>query len=458
MRMPEQRYALRFAAALEAVSGLLLRSGRNGEFTDSTVETTGDRRLHINGYVWAGLLRRALARCESGKDLAAAWGKYDAQANGVAPLWTESFSLAEQDYLRAVNPGNRIDRQWGSVAPSALYSDELAFPQAPLWLRGTVFFSSRDEVDTAIQALLDAFSVIAQGIETIGGGWSYGFGRLLPLAVRWSVLGLQEKPARAQLWDPDFTAWQGVASGQEIDQRKPTVANGKEWSRIEVQAGIVEGQLLAIHTDVLELGTKLDGVMPDHYVFTRPALEQGTIIARPVVTGKAFRQAVLSREIERALRGTAGEGACLNSSDAKRSPVKTDGARRCACKRCFWFGDSEAGGIISVADALVVDPQIEIIHRIQACEHSRQTMQEKLFNGEYLTRGTFTFQILIDHSRQQATASRELEQKVRTLLEEMNPQSNHPAPPGWYRLGATSTCTGQLVVHAIKPEAEETPA
>jgi len=452
MKITEQRFALCFTAKMKAVTGLLLRSGRAGEFTDSAVETTGDGRLHINGYVWASLLLRALGRCEKGKEFAAKWGKYKPEQIGVAPLWIEAAFLAEKEFVPVVNPGNRIDRKWGSTAESALYSDELAYPLVDLPLQGTIFFQTQKEADVAVEALRAAFWVINQGIETIGGGWSYGFGRLKVKQVRWSVLDLQNEDDRKRLWQPETENCR-LLEREEIENCCPEIAKGKGWSHLQLQARIMPGQMLAIHTDVPELGVDIGGQIPDNFVFTRPQIRAGKPSSLPVITGKAFRQAVLSREIERRLR-SRGEGACLNSSDPSRLPVvaanKADSnqKRRCLCKRCLWFGDVDAGGIIAVGDALVENSQSEIINRIQVCEHSRQTMQNKLFNGEYLTRGDFSLDVLIDHSREQETASRELIKEISSLLAEMTSDNNN-APPGWYRLGATSTCTGQLEIKQI---------
>lgn len=447
MNIQEQRYALRFEVELQAVTGMLLRSGRQGEYTDSTVEKTGDRKLHINGYVWASLLRRALSRCANWHKTAEGWGKYEAQA-GVAPLWTEATFVEEKGYLVAVNHGNGIDRQWGSVAQSALYSDEIAFPQAPMVLRGTVFAPTLNKAEGAREALLDACQVIGQGIETIGGGWSYGFGRLIPLQARTIILDLAEESDRKRLWQTGQIEVMETLTRTEIEQRTPAIRQDRGWGRLTVNCCLADGQLLAIHTDVPELGVELGHGLPDSFVFTRPALTGGgSLTATPVITGKAFRQAVLSREIERRLRGD--EGACLDTSDAKRIATHPDDSakRRCLCKRCLWFGDTDAGGIVSVGDALVENYASEIVHRIQLCEHSGQTMQKKLFDGEYLTRGLFAMNILIDHARGEQMASDELQQTVLGLLEEMRPDGN--APPGWHRLGATSTCTGQLSVTSI---------
>jgi len=452
MNIQEQRYALRFEVNFEPVTGLLLRSGRPGEFTDSAVEKTSDNRLHINGYVWASLLRRALSRCELWQQTAKGWGKYDGK-DGVAPLWTEATFVEEKDYITVVNPGNRIDRQYGSVAEGALYSDELALPQTTLMLRGIIFAPTMDEAEKAEDALLDACRVIGHGIETIGGGWSYGFGRLAPQGVRCLLLDLTEESGRKQLWQANVEM---PSLTRELEHRNPKISRDKGWANLTVDCRIAEGQLLAIHSDVPELSDDFASLLADTFVFTRPELSQdGSLRSTPAITGKAFRQAALSTAIERRLRSRQGEGACLNTSDGTRVaalPGQEKDKRRCRCKRCLWFGDIDAGGIISVGDALVKDAVREVLHRIQVCEHSGQTMQKKLFNGEYLTQGNFTLTILIDHARREETQSDELERAVATLLEEM--QRNGKAPPGWHRLGATSTCTGQLEVASedIQPQ------
>lgn len=448
MDITKQKYVLRFEADCQALTGLMLRSGRAGDFTDSSVEKTSDGRLFVNGYVWASLLRRALSRCTNGQKLAQEWGKYAPDKIEVAPFWSESVFLRERDYMTVVNPGIRINREWGAPESGALYSDELAFPLVPLTFRCRVFFEEKSAAEAAADALCDSLWVISEGIETIGGGWSYGFGRLKPSAARWVILDLKESAERKQLWASKVEGWHGKLDEMDLQRREPEIATGKAWHRFKVWAGITEGQLLAIHTDVPEMGADIQDELPDAFIFTRPTIrENGMLEAIPVVTGKAFRQAVLSREIERLLR-TRGK-ACLNTSDPKREATVPDasGKRRCNCKRCLWFGDADAGGVIAVGDAPVEEGVSQLIRRLQICEHSRQSMNNKFFNGEYLTGGNFTLDVIIDHSRQQDTASLELEKEVRELLGEMLKDS--VAPPGWYRLGATTTCTGQIEVRSV---------
>ena len=75
--MIDRNSVLKFNVNLRLKTNLLLCSGFSSElFADSTIEKTSDGCLHINGYVWASLLRRCLARIRSGDTLAATIGKY----------------------------------------------------------------------------------------------------------------------------------------------------------------------------------------------------------------------------------------------------------------------------------------------------------------------------------------------------------------------------------------------
>lgn len=449
MDITSQKYAVLFHVTFGAVTGLLIRSGRAGEFTDSELETTGDNSLHINGYVWSSLLCRALSRCEKHQERAKTWGRFDAEEAGVSALWTEATFIPRTDYIPVVNPGIRVDREWGTAASGALYSDELGLPLDHITMTARILCESKEEAEKAEKAFLDALYVIDQGVETIGGGWSYGFGRLKVEKVESSTLNLSEKEDRKALWYNDFhdgsITWQTKTLPKDKDV---SISRDRGWYRVEVEAAIPDGQMLAIHDKVPGIGIKWPTELPDTFVFTRPVKENKEFKAIPTITGKAFRQAVLSREIERKLRSLPDpEPVCINSSDPKRSASVPDPTknRKCVCKRCIWFGDSDGGGIISVGDAFVDGVETEIIHRIQLCEHSMQNIQ--LFNGQYLTGGNFTLNIIIDRARKD-TCPDELFAEVSAILDDMKPDGN--APPGWYRLGATTTCTGQLKVNSYK--------
>lgn len=123
-----------------------------------------------------------------------------------------------------------------------------------------------------------------------------------------------------------------------------------------------------------------------------------------------------------------------NNSRAKKSPD-------CPCKRCKWFGCTDRGGIVAVLDAEVLGAETENLRRIQLCEHSMQNVN--MFLEEYLKKGTFNIEILIDCSRD-GSVPEELISEIECVLNEMKADS--AAPPGWHRLGASSTCTGQVCV------------
>lgn len=468
MILKNQNYALLVAIDFKARTPLMIRSGQEGEVSDSSLKRTPDGRLHINGYVWASLIRRAMSRCEAGKGFAEAWGKYEAKAHGVAPLWTTPTFISPSGFIPDINYGNRIDRDFGSVADEALYSDEIALVHERIPCRFKVYLESQVEVESAKQALAEALWVINQGIETIGGGWSYGMGRLKsPDEFKCRRIDLSNSD---DLWEyePDETTWDPPV----IRSKSPVgIAEGRNWSRFTVSASILPGQLLAIHSTVPPLDYEGD-VQPDTFVYCRPKyIDEVKYVSEKIVTGKSFRQAILSQEIERELRSTGGIGACLNSSDGKRTPKEIDTSKKrlCLCRRCLWFGDTSGGGIISVADAAVEGADVQIIWRQQLCEHSNQNVQ--LFNGEYLTKGNFTFDILIDHSRPNCSPDK-LETAVKRVLAGMMPEDDSKdvrekrwlpptvneeliepeffAPEGWCRLGATSSCTGQLSVKKVE--------
>ena len=80
MKLTCTKHAVKFSVDIRLKTPLMLRSGKAGVYTDSSIEKTQDGDLHINGYVWASLMRRALKRLE-GTDvekMAASVGFYPA--------------------------------------------------------------------------------------------------------------------------------------------------------------------------------------------------------------------------------------------------------------------------------------------------------------------------------------------------------------------------------------------
>lgn len=158
-----------------------------------------------------------------------------------------------------------------------------------------------------------------------------------------------------------------------------------------------------------------------------------------------MRQALFSTEIERRLK-TRNIFICYE-------PIKEDLNRKkdCSCPRCRWFGSTDNSGILAVLDAPVQGAETDIIKRISLCEHSGQNIN--LFAGEYLKKGKFCMEAMIDDSRNQSDGN-ELLQYIERLLEEMHPQDKDnvkPAfPAGWFRIGATAGCAGQMAVHSWK--------
>lgn len=413
--------ALKFSADFRLRTNLMLRSGLEGEFTDSSVEKTSDNKLHISGYVWTSLLRRALSRLNNGKDIADKIGKYKAEDNGVSPLWCES-SFAELPDTD-VRPGSRIDRKSGTVATGALYSDEIVPQGIAVKLDFNYFLAGGDNSDDIKDAFISALAIINDGIENIGGGWSYGHGRLSLEKAYHEELDLKNPEHRKKLWSFECN---GMNSVSLPVLRKEDIS--RQWVKYTIRARIPDGQLLAVHTSypLFQVFDKYPE-LPDTFVYRRYRIN-GDDKIEVVLPGKSIRQALFSVPIERKLR-TAGEDICAVD--------KFD----CICKRCRWFGSTDKGGIIAVLDAKVESPETVILNRIQLCEHSMQNMN--LFNGEYLKKGEFEIEVIIDCSRG-SSEHEELVKELEGLLGEMKKDSN--APPGWYRMGATSTCTGQLEI------------
>ncbi|MCP4107480.1 MAG: hypothetical protein GY749_18375 [Desulfobacteraceae bacterium] len=132
MKLTEVKKAVKFSVDFRLNTSLLLRSGKAGEFTDSTIEKTGDGRfLHINGYVWASLLRRALGRGKNTEKMARDIGNYEKPRQEVSPLWCEaSFADLFRGSIPgnpgkvtlAIRPGIKVNREWGTTAVGALYT------------------------------------------------------------------------------------------------------------------------------------------------------------------------------------------------------------------------------------------------------------------------------------------------------------------------------------------------
>lgn len=428
--------ALKFSVDFKLRTNLMLRSGLEGEFTDSSVEKTFDGKLHINGYVWAGLLRRALGRLNNGGDIAKKTDKYKAEDNGVSPLWCEaSFAeLPDTD----VRPGSRIDRKYGTVATGALYSDEVAPPGIAVKLDFNYFLADGDNPDDIKAAFISALAIINDGIENIGGGWSYGHGRLSFDKAHYELLDLKDPEQRKRLWSFER---KGMPEVNTLPVLNKEDISGP-WQKYTLKARILDGQLLAVHTSYpLFQVFKEYPDLPDAFVYRRYRLNGGgKIEAEVVLPGKSIRQALFSVPIERKLR-TGGEVICLDSTKS----------HNCTCKRCRWFGSTDKGGIIAVLDAEVKNPDTVVLNRIQLCEHSMQNMN--LFNGEYLKKGEFEIEIIIDYSRDNSEHE-ELVKELKWILGEMKGDSD--APPCWYRMGATSTCTGQVEIVSLPPELETT--
>ena len=424
--------ALKWSAEFTLKTPLLLHSGLQGDFADSAIETTPDEKtLHVNGYVWASLIRRGLARVKDADALACCIGKYDALL-GVSPLWCEASFVTLPGF--DINPGIRVNRKWGAVDIGALFNEEVVPSGLKLTMKAIYFYSRDDEDEECLKRMfLSALWVINQGIETIGGGWSYGYGQLEFMSASFINLDLTTSEHRETLWNVD-----SQNDSQPITQlQEPEIS--KPWFNFSVQAGLVDGQLLAVHTGFPLMDVTFPENMktlPDTFIYRRSTVQGDKLASQVTIPGKAIRQAVFATAIERRLSSLTGMTCVAFQQEDSSGKLQV-----CKCKKCSWFGSTEWGGLIAVTDATVQRPETTVINRVQLCEHSMQN--NNLFSGEYLTKGTFDFNIFIDPSRA-PTKCNELAGMIKTILQEMKSTSN--APPGWYRLGATSTCTGQVCV------------
>lgn len=447
----EYTHALKFCVTFSLKTPLLLRSGFEGDFTDSTIEKTPDgKELHINGYVWASLLRRSMERLTQYQTIASEIGKFEKpEEKGVSPFWFESSFVPLK--VIDIRPGIKIDRKYESTSTGALYTDEFVPPGHRLTSKFICFHNGRrtEELKNAISA---ALWVVNEGIENIGGGWSYGYGRVKVEKILYEDVDLTKNDTTNRQ-----NLWKGIKDNAIELKQVEDKDISKKWKNIKVKAKIASGQLIAIHSNYLpyfsELPTEIKALthLPDTFVFRRYNIKDEEVQTEIAIPGKAIRQALFSVPIERKLRTKSPDKICSTPAEyctckiceAYRKNGKKGNSPECTCLRCRWFGSTENGGIIAVTDAVIEEPETEIINRIQLCEHSMQNIN--LFSGEYLKKGEFGFEVIIDCSRD--TYSEELMNEIKWLLNDIK-----TCPPGWYRIGATSTCTGQIEIVEVPPE------
>jgi hypothetical protein len=440
---------LKIRVALRARTGLVIGTGRAGAFADDTLDVTPDGDLHINGYVWASLVRRAMRRLGGQEEKAERIGKYmpDPEENGLSPLWAEASFIALP--LAGIRVGNRMSRQWKAVEAGALFSHEMTPAGLPLGADFNLFCYSHANADSWREALLDAWWVVDQGIETIGAGWSYGFGRLAVQSVSFKILDLTQKAQRELLWRFDELQWDDVVEAAALRRRSPAVT--RPWVKLTIPAGLQPGQLMAIRDESPPPEASAfagpGAVLPDTFVYRQAYVcTGGRLEYLPTVTGKAVRQAVFAKEIERRMR-TQGEWTGHRDAAAPDWPVISQ-PPTCSCRYCQWFGNTGRRGMLSVADSPVDSAECEVLFRSQLCEHSHQNVQ--LFNGEFLKSGRFELEIIVDGDSPDPRLAQELVAQLSWLLNEMHTDGH--APPGWYRIGGTSAATGQLAILGPVPD------
>ncbi|MCX7858216.1 MAG: hypothetical protein N2513_09635 [Deltaproteobacteria bacterium] len=443
---------LKYSAGVRFRTPLLLKSGKDDVFSDSTIEKTYDGKfIHINGYVWASLIRRCLARLKNGLEVAERIGKYNDGKFGVSQMWCEP-SFISLSYGLHVRYGNAVDRKYGSAKEGALFSDEIT----PSGLSTTInwnYFVSEQEDEKLIKTLfIDALKVASSGIENVGGGWSYGFGRMEVKEVKLRILDLSNEEDLKHLWRYDDAVFKEKSETFEMEKwRDPSIL--KPWISIRSEARIVEGQLLSVankYPTFNEIESLTD--YPDSFVYRGYVVNgDGKVSSKIIIPGRTLRQAIFSVEIERKLRtrnesrvflcdSLAGSCTCY-VCEGKRRGNKNNTADYCLCSKCNWFGSTDRAGIISVLDAPLEDVETVILNRIQLCEHSVQNIN--LFSTEYVKKGKFNLEILIDLSEERTDPIR-LKEEVLWVLEQM--KNEKKSPKGWIRIGASSTATGQLEV------------
>jgi len=222
------RYALKVSAMFRLRTPLVIRTPSDEDYLDHKVERTPDDRLHINGYVWASLLRRAAERIDGLPDVFNKIGKYDGTM-GVSPFWFESTIVPLR--ITDIRPGIRIDRRLGTAARGALYSEEIVPAGHKIPVDFMVFLENNDDVDEIVDSIEKIFHLIDDGIENIGGNWSYGYGRLRFLEGRYRVL-MTCRGLRAA-FDPirnKYVAW--VKKGENL-KRLGELVNGKMRASVD---------------------------------------------------------------------------------------------------------------------------------------------------------------------------------------------------------------------------------
>lgn len=438
-RLTEKTHALKVRLRFALKGPLVLKAESVEDYFDHVLDRTPDGRVHINGYVWASLLRRAVGRLREHHGVFTSIGGFREDLHtGVSSFWFEPSFV--QVPHRQARPGIRIDRCLGSVQEGALYVVETLPQGVPLEMNFAVFLSPEEvsHADAIVRDIQRALYVIEHSGENIGGNWSYGCGHLRFVEGTCRVLDLRRPEDRAALREP-------LKNGQPL-RVEPAEGFVRPWVRFHVKARIRPGQMLAVHSEEF-YSIREYPELPDKFVYRCWVYdpEEAKFKLLPVIPGKALRQALLSVPLERKLR-TLGRDICENVSHvctcshcnrnrkkgARKPQVRVEG---CQCLRCQWFGSTDRGGQVAVTDAIVSSAETVLLRRIQLCEHSMQNIN--LFLEEYLTKGDFEFDIIVDGPEGPV-------EEISALLDEMSVMS--ACPPGWFRLGANTTSAGQVEV------------
>ncbi len=489
--------ALQCRAELSFRTCVKISSGHDGDFTDSTLDTTPDgTKLVINGNVWAGLFNRALGRVRGGEVLAESIGDYKAEDYGISPfLCRDSFvSLIIKD----IRYGNRLDSAFKSVEPGGLFSDEVAARGHRVQLRFNYLMEENHDPENLKGLFLKGFHVIHSGIENIGGNWGYGYGQLKVESVTFDILDLKNETGRKKLFDltetttdngtPTTTPMPSVQTpvfkfnppqmghGKKKNKQKGGIQKQSGGNKSQVPNASVEAQetfTLIQTTSTWQSSTeKIKGrsnqfgipeiTVPWRKLRVKARIPHGQLLAigsdtppdpdNRIAYAKYPDSFVFREHIVES--GRSKHPPTVTGKAVRQALIRSELERRLKTETCEedvqsvtnrWFGfagnknDDGQRGLVSVSDSTMESFETVVLNRIHLCELSAENIN--LFSREFLKRAIFSFNILVD-GREDEPYNR-----IKVLLESM--KKTEAAPPGWHTLGATSSCTGQIEVLEI---------
>ncbi len=402
---------------------LIIKSGQEGELTDSLVQKTPDNRVHIGGYPLSSLFVRAFKRLKNNRNI---HERIDTKGDKVSQFWVESSFIDGVEYN--IVPGIKIDRRYGTASETALYSDEVVSAGHEFEMRINFLFNQKESNFCDLAELFSqGLGVIDSGIENIGGYWSYGYGRLKIVDAKYRVLDLKKGEHTGLLWN---FADESLPFNELVVLPPTSDSISEGWYRIEMEFEIPDGQLFAIHSDMLPLEIQRYPKLPDRFLFHTRVKDGDGYKSLITVPGKAIRQAIFSYHLERFLRSRGEKDCQLNK-----------GKEECNCIMCRIFGSSSSKGakrgIISVSDGYIEEnDNTVVLSRLSVDEHTFQSVN--LFSEEYIVGGNFRSTMFIDKGSKDFDLC--YMDYIKKILSWLSDRETHP--PNWFRMGANSTCSG----------------